>query len=180
MEFIELDITGCYLIKPKIFTDERGQFVKTLHHDQFKTYGLDSDFNEEYFSVSKRGVLRGMHYQLPPHDHNKLVYCISGKVEDAFVDLRKLSPTFKKTQKLILDSDNYQILYLPKGVAHGFNTLSDSAIMVYKTSTIHVPSCDSGILWNSCDIDWNTKDPIISDRDRKFVALSNFESPFNL
>ena len=178
MEFIELDIVGCYLIKPKVFNDERGQFVKTLHHDHFEAHGIGPDFKEEYFSVSKKGVLRGMHFQLPPHEHSKLVYCISGKVEDAFIDLRKQSPTFMKSQKLILDSNSYQILYLPKGIAHGFNTLTENATMVYKTSTVHNSYSDSGILWNSCVIDWKNKKPVLSDRDRSFQHLRDFESPF--
>ena len=178
MEFIELNIIGCYLIKSRIFEDERGIFVKTLHRGLFEDCGINASFEEEYFSVSKKGVLRGMHFQLPPYEHSKLVYCISGKVEDAFVDLRKQSPTYKNAEKLVLDSHNAYILYLPEGIAHGFNTLTDRATMVYKTSSRYNPSSDSGILWSSCGVFWENRKPILSSRDRSFENLANFESPF--
>ena len=178
MEFIELNISGCYLIKPNIFSDERGRFVKTVHFDLFREVGLDTNFHEEYFSESKEGVLRGMHFQLPPHDHTKLVYCINGKIEDAFFDLRKKSPTFQRCQKIILDSEECHILYLPSGIAHGFNTLSNTATMVYKTTSVHSPESDSGILWNSCGVNWKVDKPIISERDQSFPPVTEFKSPF--
>ena len=178
MEIVELDIGGCFLIKPRILNDDRGYFVKTMNKEVFDKYGLDSNFTEEYYSLSKKNVLRGLHFQKPPADHTKLVYCIEGEVLDAFVDLRKESPTFMNHQTLLLDSETKYVLYLSPGIAHGFYTLSDEAVMVYKTSTCYDPERDDGVLWNSCGIDWGVKKPIVSLRDELFQKLDDYRTPF--
>ncbi len=169
---------GCYLIRPKVFQDNRGDFVKIFQSSKFIDLGLDTHFQEEYFTTSAKGVIRGLHFQRPPADHAKLVYCIKGGVFDVFVDLRAGSPTFKDHQIVELNSDNNYILYLPSGIAHGFCSLKNESIMVYKTTTEYAPQCDEGIRWDSCSINWPISSPVISDRDLAFETLKDFRTPF--
>lgn len=171
-------IPGCFEILTKIIKDERGFFIKTFHQDVFVDNGLETHFAEEYYSYSHKGVLRGLHFQLPPFDHVKLVYCISGKVLDVVVDLRIGSPTYGDFEIFELSQERANMIYIPKGLAHGFYVLSDSSIMMYKVSTIYSPEHDTGILWNSIDIPWPDENPIISERDSKFVSFAEFKSPF--
>ena len=179
MHIQETTIPGCFEITPHVFTDERGSFVKTFHHDSFDKQGLETEWREEYYSVSRKGVLRGMHFQLPPHDHAKLVYCTAGKVLDAVLDLRIGSPTFHRHVLIELNDAKANMLYLPKGVAHGFYTVSDSATMMYKVSTVYAPMYDTGILWNSIGIPWPDRHPVVSQRDSTLPALSDFtDNPF--
>ncbi|MBE9490579.1 MAG: dTDP-4-dehydrorhamnose 3,5-epimerase [Bacteroidetes bacterium] len=181
MDIKELDIQGCFLITPKIFKDERGSLVKTFHESSFHHEGISFDFKEEYYSISKKGVIRGMHFQIPPHDHIKMVYCPKGVVFDTFVDLRKGSPTYLQPSHVQLSEENGNILVLAKGIAHGFCSLEDGTIMIYKTSSEYEPNNESGILWDSCGIDWpsiaNSK--LLSARDKTFLNLKEFDSPFN-
>jgi len=181
MEYEELKIPGCYLIKPNVFEDKRGRFVKTYHEEAIKELGIEFDFKEEYYSFSKKGVIRGMHFQTPPCDHVKLVCCPKGAVFDSFVDLRKGSPTYLHTASLELTESNCNVLILDKGIAHGFCALTDDAMMIYKTSTVYSPDNDSGIAWDSCGINWPDSKQIelISDRDNGFVKLTDFDSPFS-
>ena len=180
MEIQELDIEGCFLITPKIFKDTRGNFIKTFNSDLYAEYGLSLDFKEEYYSVSHKGVLRGMHFQMPPHDHAKMVYCAKGSVFDAFIDLRKDSSTYKKHLTIELSESNKNILVLAEGIAHGFCSLEDDTLMVYKTTTVYEPQSDTGILWNSAGIKWPSlvKENLISERDASFQELDCFNSPF--
>lgn len=178
MRFVETKFSGCYQLLPRVFNDERGRFVKTFHKDIFKEYGLETDFVEEYHSLSKRGVLRGLHFQTPPADHAKLVYCIMGEVIDAVVDLRVDSTTYGQYELFNLDSEQANALYIPRGLAHGFYTVSDSATMVYNVTSVHSPENDAGILWNSVGIPWPEEKPIVSTRDNAFPALSDYISPF--
>jgi len=178
MEFVELSLPGCFEIRHRVLRDERGSFVKTFHEELFQQQGLKTDFREEYYSRSVKNVLRGMHFQIPPHDHDKLVYCLEGAVLDAFVDLRKSSPEFGCHQVLELSEERSNALYLPSGIAHGFYTVSTQATLVYKTTSVHAAASDSGILWNSCGIDWPVADPIVSDRDQGFPPFDSFDSPF--
>ena len=181
MEIKELSIKGCYLISPTVFKDSRGEFIKTFNADIYSGHGLDLDFKEEYYSVSHKGVLRGLHFQAPPHDHVKMVYCVKGAVFDAFVDLRKNSPTYKKHLTIELSEGNNNILILAKGIAHGFLSLEDDTLMIYKTSTVYQPQNDAGILWNSVDIKWPSLVDVdlISERDMSFQKSSEFKTPFN-
>lgn len=178
MQFEESAIKGCFKISPDIRRDDRGFFVKTLHKDLYKEYGLHYDFIEEYYSSSKKGVLRGMHFQLPPHHHAKLVYCISGQVMDVVIDLRKKSPTYGQHAVFDLNSETANIIYMPPGLAHGFYTLSDDAMLIYKVTTVYAPEHDSGIRWDSADIPWPNKKPLLSPRDEGFKTLEEFNSPF--
>jgi len=171
-------LTGCFEVQPRIFDDDRGRFVKVFHEDEFRKLGLETDFKEEYYSHSKRGVIRGMHFQLPPSEHVKLVYCVQGEVQDVVLDLRKGSPTYGLADSIKLSAEQGNYLYIPKGLAHGFCATSTVATLVYKVSTVYDPQHDSGVLWNSFGVDWPTLEPIISSRDTSFKPLSEFESPF--
>jgi len=170
-------IPGCYQIFPQIRTDARGRFVKTLHEKVFADHGLVTEFVEEYYSVSHKGVLRGMHFQTPPHEHFKLVYCLDGKVLDAMVDLRVGSPTYRQAATIELSAELGNMLYIAPGVAHGFYALTD-AIMQYKVTTIYAPDNDAGIRWDSAGIDWPDAAPLVSERDANFPRLDEFVSPF--
>ncbi len=177
---METAIAGCYEILPKVVGDTRGSFVKTFHAETFSNYGLCTDWPEEYFSISRRGVLRGLHFQTPPHHHDKLVYCVEGAVLDAVVDLRKGSPSFGNHLVLELTADKANMLYIPNGIAHGFYVVSDSATMMYKVSSMYAPEHDTGIRWNSAGIGWPDAKPIVSARDAGLPAFCAFESPFDL
>jgi dTDP-4-dehydrorhamnose 3,5-epimerase len=171
-------IPGCYEIRPHVFTDHRGKFVKTFHRGLFAGYGLNVDWREEYYSVSKAGVLRGLHFQLPPHDHEKLVYCTAGEVLDVVVDLRVGSPTFGQHLTINLSAESSNMVYIPCGLAHGFLSLSVSSTLMYKVASVYSPENDAGILWSSVGVDWPVNSPILSDRDSGFLPWEEFHSPF--
>lgn len=175
---INTPIPGLLSVDPLVRDDARGNFAKLLHHDYFETHAMSCNCAESYISSSKKNVLRGMHFQNPPHDHEKVVYCIGGAVLDVVLDLRKDSPTFGKSFSRQLDGLSNQGMYIPKGCAHGFLTLSENALMLYYVSTTYSPEHDSGIHWNSFGYDWPVGNPLISDRDETFIGLSDFVSPF--
>jgi len=174
----ELGFKGCFEIIPKVFKDNRGCFVKTFHEHIFLDSGIDFIAKEEFYSTSKKNVFRGLHFQLPPAAHNKLVYCAKGQVLDFLVDLRKKSSSYGKSLSIDLSEDNGRILYIPVGIAHGFLSLSDDSLMVYKTDHVYSPEADTGILWSTCNLALPSQDLIISDRDQKLESLSDFKSPF--
>ncbi|MEG4330952.1 dTDP-4-dehydrorhamnose 3,5-epimerase [Microcoleus sp. AT9_A2] len=178
MEIYETKLPGCYELQPKVFKDHRGTFVKTFHEEVFKKYQLNINFAEEYYSFSHQNVFRGLHFQMPPKDHTKMVYCVQGEVIDAVVDLRVGSPTYGKCETFSLTAEKANIIYIPPGFAHGFYVLSETAIMMYKVSTVYSPEQDTGIHWNSVGVVWPIPNPIVSKRDNEFVALSDFNSPF--
>jgi len=172
------EITGCLQLIPNKFSDLRGSFVKVFHKDYFKDLGLETEFVEDYYTESIHGVIRGMHFQSPPFDHNKLIYCVNGEVFDAILDLRVGSPTYGKASTFTVSAKLGNCLYVPKGLAHGFCVLSEKATLVYKVSSVHSISHDSGIHWNSANIEWPSLKPIISQRDMGFQDLASFSSPF--
>jgi len=171
-------IPGCFELVPRIFEDSRGKLVKTFHEETFKNLGLETNFPEEYYSTSGKNIIRGLHFQEPPYDHIKCVTCISGKIFDVVVDLRKNSPTYKKHLSIILDADLGNILYIPKGMAHGFYVLGDGAIFLNRTTTIYNGDSEGGIKWDSCGIKWPNLNPIVSDKDQQLITLENYKSPF--
>jgi dTDP-4-dehydrorhamnose 3,5-epimerase len=179
-EKIETQITGCFEIRPRILNDDRGSFVKTFHYDAFKALGIQTEFKEEYYSKSKKNVIRGLHFQQPPFDHEKLVYCTAGEVLDVAVDLRRDSKTYGRYVTFNIDAVKGAMVYLPKGIAHGFVVLSEEATMMYKVSTVYAPESDSGILWSSIDFMWPVETPIVSMRDSSFAPLHQFDSPFRV
>jgi dTDP-4-dehydrorhamnose 3,5-epimerase len=156
----------------------RGRFVKIFHEPSYAALGLETNFAEEYYSVSHKNVIRGLHFQVPPMDHVKMVYCLEGHALDVVLDLRVGSPTYGQFEMFELNSINSSSIYIPKGMAHGFCALSENTIMVYKVSSVYSPEYDAGILWNSASIPWPNSGLIISDRDRGFPMLKDFNSPF--
>ena len=178
MEFIEMEIEGLFLIKPRKFEDSRGKFVKTFHMDTFKEQGLSSDFKEGYYSTSQKNVLRGMHFQTPPHDHDKLVYVPHGSIIDVVLDIREGSSTYGKYVKQELNSDNGYIFYIPKGCAHGFLSLEDNTNVTYMQTTMYADNSDGGIKFDSFGCDWGDADYIVSDRDNSFTSFTDFVTPF--
>ena len=177
-ELRETDIAGFVEMRPKVKSDARGAFVKTFHQAFFETHGFETQFREHYYSVSRRKVLRGLHFQLPPNDQAKLVFCIAGEIVDVALDLRTSSPTFGKHRSVTISSEQANQVYLAKGLAHGFYVLSDAATVVYNVTTLHAPADDTGIRWDSVGIRWPDECPIVSERDSKLSLWRDFRSPF--
>lgn len=171
-------LPGCLELLPRCQWDERGSFVKVFHRDAFAQFSLETEYPEAYYSHSRCGVIRGMHFQRPPAQHAKLVYCIQGRVQDAVVDLRVGSPTYRQHVTLELSAEAANLIYIPQGLAHGFCVLSDWATLVYQVSSQYAPDLDTGVLWNSAGISWATDQPIVSDRDAGHLPISEFASPF--
>ena len=178
MEKRELQIPGTFEISCPFTEDQRGDFVKVLHAQSFSAAGLESTFPESYYSTSKKGVIRGMHFQIPPYDHSKLVYAVDGEVMDVLLDLRKNSRTYGNYVAITLSKPKRNAVYIPSGVAHGFMVKSDRATLVYMTTTEYHADSDTGVLWSSFGLDWGLEHPESSDRDKGFVSLNELESPF--
>lgn len=178
MKIRKTNIEGLFVIDLFHAEDNRGGFVKTFHKDSFEQLGLNTDFQESFYSVNNKGVIRGMHFQNPPYDHDKLVYCTQGKLDDVIVDIRKDSRTYGNFASIELSPDNYRAIYIPKGMAHGFESLEDNTVMTYLTSTMHQPSHDRGIKFDSFGKAWSNQNPIINERDLDWPTLDEFESEF--
>jgi dTDP-4-dehydrorhamnose 3,5-epimerase len=174
----QTSLPGCFLINLPRQKDLRGFFVKLFHEDTFRDNNLETDFPEVYYSLSRHGVLRGLHFQTPPKDHVKLIYCLEGHILDAVVDLRRDSPMYGCYAAFELTGDEAAMLYVPQGLAHGFYVISEIAMILYQTSTAYAPDHDTGILWNSAGIPWPSSAPVLSERDQSFPPLAAFESPF--
>lgn len=172
-------IPGLLTVHPTVHADDRGIFVKTFHEDWFAAAGIPTVWPERFYSRSHRGVIRGLHFQRPPADHEKLVYCASGEALDVVVDLRTGSPTYGEFEVIHLDDESWDMVFVPKGLAHGFATIRDGTVMAYATSTVHDPARDSGIRWDSVAAPWPFDDPVISERDAALPILSEFVSPFS-
>lgn len=177
MKFRELDIPGVFEIELFFAEDQRGTFSKTFHRTEFEKAGLQADFRESFYSVNKKGVIRGMHFQFPPFHHAKLVYCTSGRILDVVLDLRKNSPAFGKYLAVEISGDNHKAVYMPAGLAHGFCCLTE-ATMIYQTETEHNPEADGGVRWDSFGMKWPVSETIMSERDKNFPAFSQLNSPF--
>jgi dTDP-4-dehydrorhamnose 3,5-epimerase len=178
MKISQTKIPGCYEIQLRIFEDHRGRFIKTFHQDTFAEHGLETDFAEAYYSVSPQNVLRGMHFQIPPKEHTKLVHCAQGEILDAVIDLRVGSPTYGQYATFHLSADQGNLVYIPPGLAHGFYIMSEYAVVTYQVSTVYASDYEQGILWNSADIAWPSNNPITSEKDNSWRSLSEFQSPF--
>ena len=178
MKFEETVLPGCFVIQPKIFSDHRGLFVKTFHADIFAEHGIRLELGENIFSISKKDVVRGMHFQVPPCAHAKLVTCVSGAVLDVVVDLRKASPTFGQYAACELNSESRKVLYVPVGLAHGFLSLRDDSVVVYQASCVYAPEADRTLHWGSFGFPWPVAQPLLSDKDRNAPAMAHFHSPF--
>jgi dTDP-4-dehydrorhamnose 3,5-epimerase len=178
VRLIPTAIPGCIEVQPHVFDDLRGRFAKPFHAPTFEEHGIDFRPAEAFFTVSHRGVLRGFHFQIPPHDHDKLVYCASGTVLDVVVDLRCGSPVFGQPFSAELDAQRSNALLIPRGVAHAFYVLSAEAVLAYLVSKPHAPAFDGGVRWDSVGMVWPDSAPVISSRDQALPALAEYRSPF--
>jgi dTDP-4-dehydrorhamnose 3,5-epimerase len=178
IQFVPSRLPGCYVVQFPVMRDHRGHFVKTIQRSAFEEQGLEADFRECFYSTSNKNVLRGMHFQLPPSDHAKLVYCTAGSIYDVALDLRIGSPMYGKYEVYELSYLASNAVYLPRGIAHGFFVREGPATMVYHVTSEHDRSRDVGIRWNSFGAAWPVDDPVVSARDNDFVSFAEFDSPF--
>ena len=169
---------GIWSVSPFFIEDRRGSFCKFYDEKLFAEKGLENHFTESYYSVSHRNVIRGMHFQIPPFDHAKLVYVSKGSITDVILDLRAGSPTFRQYFQAELNVQNHTALYMAKGFAHGFQSHEDDTIVTYLQTSPHELSADKGVLFNSFGYDWKVEKPIMSDRDLSFPTLEAFQTPF--
>lgn len=183
MEFIKKSIPEVILIKPKVFGDDRGYFTETFRQDKFEAaVGHSVNFIQDNESKSSKGVLRGLHFQLPPFAQSKLVRVIDGKVLDVAVDIRQGSPTFGQYVTAELSAENKHQLFVPRGFAHGFVVLSDTAVFAYKVDNYYSPECDRGLAFDepSLNIDWQiaSSELKLSEKDQKQPNLANLPLSF--
>jgi dTDP-4-dehydrorhamnose 3,5-epimerase len=174
MDFIKTDIDGLILIKPKVHTDHRGFFLESYSAPTFAAAGINCVFVQDNHSKSmSKGVIRGLHFQTPPVEQSKLVRVIRGAVFDVAVDLRRGSPTFGKWMGFELSERNFNMLFIPKGFAHGFCTLEENTEIVYKVDNPYSREHDAGIIWNDPDlsITWPVSEPVLSEKDEKLPRL---------
>jgi dTDP-4-dehydrorhamnose 3,5-epimerase len=183
MDILELPIEGCYLIKYSNTKDARGKFTKIFNETSFAEKKLETKFVESYVTQSKKNVIRGMHFQKPPYEYVKLITCTEGAVQDGIVDLRKSSKTYLKSYSMILNSKKGEVLYLTKGIAHGFLGLAEKNVLNYMVSAEYNKDNDIGVHWQTVNIEWkkigkNKDNRIISERDRKLMPLNEYLSNF--
>ncbi|GGY62937.1 dTDP-4-dehydrorhamnose 3,5-epimerase [Cellvibrio zantedeschiae] len=178
IEIIKTEIENCLIINFTKHNDNRGYFTKIFESNFFAKHNLATNFQEIYYTSSNKGVVRGMHFQLPPADHEKLVHCASGHVLDVVVDLRKSSKSYGKCQAFQLSEKVPQAIYIPRGMAHGFLSQEDNSTLIYCVTSSHNASLDTGILWSSLAYKWPIENPTVSDRDMSFAPLAEFDSPF--
>jgi dTDP-4-dehydrorhamnose 3,5-epimerase len=172
----ETILNGVFILNNFCSTDRRGVFVKTFNNKNFREANIDFEIREAYYSVSHKDVVRGMHFQLPPNDHEKLVYVPKGAVIDVVLDLRKNSKTFQKFIAVELSQENRKSIFIPKGLAHGFKSLEDNTITVYNVSTEYYPDSDTGIHFESFGFNWVTNQSLVSKRDNSLIGLEEFIS----
>ena len=168
------------IIRPRIFRDERGSFLETWNEKTFRDAGIPWLYKQDNQSISSKHALRGLHLQTPPWDQGKLVRVARGAVLDVVVDLRRSEPTFRQHFKHTLDGREQHMLYIPPGFAHGFLSLEEDTIFVYKCTQIYVPGSERSIYWNDSDldIDWGVDTPLLSAKDRMAPPLSRLDNPF--
>ena len=185
MEVIKTKIEGVLIIEPKVFGDSRGFFFESFNSKEFaEKTGLDIIFVQDNESMSSYGVMRGLHFQRPPYTQSKLVRCVKGAVLDVAIDIRKGSPTYGQHVAVELTEENHRQFFVPKGMAHGFAVLSETAVFQYKCDEFYHPEVDGGIsiLDDSLGIDWHipTNKAILSEKDTKHKCLKDFDSPFSV
>jgi dTDP-4-dehydrorhamnose 3,5-epimerase/CDP-3, 6-dideoxy-D-glycero-D-glycero-4-hexulose-5-epimerase len=179
MEIESTFIEGLKLIHLKEFKDDRGSFIKVFNQEFFEESGLATDFKESYYSISKKNVIRGMHFQIPPAAHTKLVYVNHGSIVDVILDIRKTSLTYGQYFKVEINSKITSVLvYIPIGCAHGFISLEDNTMVTYMQTSCYNNTCDKGIKYSSFGMNWDIEEVIVSDRDNAFVNFNDFNSPF--
>lgn len=178
--FEETGFEGLWVVKTKVFFDDRGFFLETYNKMTYAEKGLDIDFMQDNLSMSNKGVLRGLHLQNPPHEQGKLVRVLKGAVVDVVVDVRKNSATYGKHYKIELNEENNLALWIPAGFAHGFVSLHDGTLFQYKCTKVYNKESEDAILWNDPElgIDWNVESPIISPKDQEAKPFRDFVSSF--
>jgi len=176
--FKETAIPGCYIFHSRLFKDQRGSFSKMYSQEIFKQMGLDVPLAEVFFSSSNKNVVRGMHFQAPPHDQAKIVNCVAGKILDVVLDLRKNSRSYGKSIGVELSGECETTVYIPRGCAHGFYSYEDNSIICYAVETNHNKDADQGVLWNSFGFEWPRTNVIMSARDEKLPTFAEFNNPF--
>ena len=183
MKFIKTEISDVYIIEPSVFGDNRGYFLESFNQEKFEENVFSIKFVQDNESKSSKGVLRGLHFQKPPFNQAKLVRCIEGRVMDVAVDIRKGSPTYGQHVAVELTGENKRQLFVPRGFAHGFSVLSDTAVFAYKVDNIYAPESDSGIRHDDKDlnIDWglNKERVQLSEKDKNLSFFKDLETPFN-
>ncbi|MFB6209888.1 MAG: dTDP-4-dehydrorhamnose 3,5-epimerase [Candidatus Nanohaloarchaea archaeon] len=181
-EFREAGLEDAVMVEPQVFEDERGFFMETYVRKDFREAGIEADFIQDNFSRSKKNVLRGLHFQKGEHAQAKLVRCVRGGILDVIVDLRKDSPTFSEHIKVELSEENRKMIYVPRGFAHGFLVLSDTAEVCYKVDNDYSPESESGIIWNdpTLDIDWPVENPVLSDDDQELPGFEQLKNQGSL
>ncbi len=183
-QFTKTGIEGLVVVEPKVFGDNRGYFMETYNYNDFKAAGLDMVFVQDNQSKSKKGVLRGLHFQ-KKNPQGKLVRVVSGEVYDVAVDLRRGSDTYGKWYGVLLSAENKKQFYVPEGCAHGFVVMSETAEFVYKCTRFYDPSDEGGLMWNDPEIgiDWpvpENAELLLSEKDQHHQPLKDFESPFTM
>ncbi|MGV3539753.1 MAG: dTDP-4-dehydrorhamnose 3,5-epimerase [Rufibacter sp.] len=180
MQIKQYPIAGVIEITPRVFADDRGAFLETFSAKLFAEAGITDTFVQDNKSISKKGVLRGLHFQRPPYAQAKLVSVVAGKAFDVVVDVRKGSPTYGQHATCLLEADKHNMFFVPTGFAHGFVALEEGTIFQYKCSNYYNKESEGGLLWNDPElgIDWGIENPLVSEKDEILPTLSAFESPF--
>ena len=183
MDFIKTKIEDVFIIEPTVFVDQRGYFLESYNQKKFEEVIGKTCFVQDNESKSSKGVLRGLHFQIPPYAQAKLVRCFQGRVLDVAVDIRKDSKTYGQHVAVELSAENKRQLFVPRGFAHGFVVLSDTATFAYKVDNFYAPEFDAGILWNDekLNIQWgiNKSEIFVSEKDSKLPSFLEFDSPYN-
>jgi dTDP-4-dehydrorhamnose 3,5-epimerase len=174
MNLVKTDIDDLLIIEPKVFLDPRGFFLETFHRERYAALGIREDFCQDNLSFSCRNTLRGLHYQFP-HAQAKLVQVLQGEIFDVAVDIRRGSPTFGRAVGVTLSEENRRQLFIPRGFAHGFCVLSETALFSYKCSDFYAPDCDRGLLWSdpALNIAWPVTAPLLSAKDEHHPVLAD-------
>ena len=178
MDIVKTKIQDLFIIDNEMFFDERGLFIKTFNDKYFGEFNLKFIIKESYFSISAKNVIRGMHFQIPPHEHEKLVYVPNGSIIDVVLDIRKNSPSYGEYIYVELSNKNHKSIFIPAGCAHGFLSLERNTNVTYLQSSVYDSEFDKGIRWDSFGMQWKVKEPIVSERDKSFLKFIDFKTPF--
>jgi dTDP-4-dehydrorhamnose 3,5-epimerase len=180
MKILDTHIKGLVFFESKVFNDERGFFTELFNQEIQELLGNNVNFVQDNLSISKKNVVRGLHFQIPPFAQGKLVRAIKGEILDIAVDLRKDSPTFGQYESFVLNDQNHRCLYIPEGFAHGFASLKEDSVLFYKCTNVYHKISDRVLLWNdsSLNINWNVDNPIISEKDKFGLTIDNFTQIF--
>jgi dTDP-4-dehydrorhamnose 3,5-epimerase len=174
MKLLKTQLEEVFVIEPPVFQDSRGFFMETFHRERYEALGLHADFCQDNLSFSSKNTLRGLHYQLP-HEQAKLVQVLQGEIFDVAVDIRRGSPSFGRAVGVTLSGSNRRQLFIPRGFAHGFCVLSETALFAYKCSDFYAPDCDRGVQWSdpALGIAWPIEKPLLSAKDQRLPLLED-------